>query len=76
MLVLAMAGARPEFAERALDMFPLEESQAFRAALRNLGPTRLSDVEESQYELAELAGQLELRGEIAPEVRGRLSVAV
>ncbi len=76
LLLLALAGARPEFAERAFELFPPEEAQTFRAALRNLGPTRLSDVEESQHELAELARQLELRGDIVPEVRGRLSVAV
>ncbi|MBI3838468.1 MAG: hypothetical protein HY288_11115 [Planctomycetia bacterium] len=76
LLVLALAGAGPEFAERVFDLFPAEEAAALRAALRNLGPTRLSDVEQAQQELAELAHQLEARGEIAPEVRGQLSVAV
>jgi flagellar motor switch protein FliG len=76
LLVLALAGAGPEFAARVFDMFPTQEAAALRDALRNLGPTRLSDVEQAQQELAELAHQLEVRGEIAPEPRGQLSVAV
>jgi flagellar motor switch protein FliG len=76
LLVLALAGAAPRFAERALAMFRTEQAAELRAAVCNLGATPLSDVEEAQQRLAELARQLELRGEIAPEVRGRLSVAV
>ncbi|HEX3727604.1 MAG TPA: FliG C-terminal domain-containing protein [Pirellulales bacterium] len=75
-LVLALAGARPEMAERAFELFPFEEVQSLRRALCELGPTRLSDVEDAQRELADLAHQLEIRGEIAPAKRGRLSVAV
>lgn len=76
LLLLALAGAAPRFAERAIELFGPAEAQALHKALCNLGPTRLSDVEESQQQLAELARQLELRGEITPEIRGRLSVAV
>jgi flagellar motor switch protein FliG len=76
LIVLALAGASNEFAERVFELFPPEEARGLREALRNLGATRLSDVEEAQHELAELARQLELRGDIAPEARGRLSVAV
>lgn len=78
LLVLALAGARAEFAQRVFELFPPEEAAALSRALSHLGPTRLSDVEEAQRELAELAYQLELRGEIAPgeRQRARLSVAV
>ncbi len=76
LLVLALAGASHEFAERVFELFPPAEVRALRSALRNLGPTRLSDVEDAKHELTELARQLELRGEIMPDVRGRLSVAV
>jgi flagellar motor switch protein FliG len=76
LLVLALAGAAPRFAERALELFEPDVAGALGAALCNLGPTRLGDVEEAQRQLAELAQQLELRGEIAPEIRGRLSIAV
>jgi flagellar motor switch protein FliG len=76
LLVLALAGTTPRFAQRAMELFRSDQAAALRAALCNLGPTRLSDVEEAQTRLAELARQLELRGEITPEIRGRLSVAV
>ena len=76
LLVLALAGASGEFAERVFDLLGADDARALRESLRELGPTRLSDVEESQQELAALARQLELRGEIAPDRRRRLSVAV
>jgi flagellar motor switch protein FliG len=76
LLVLAMAGASSGFGERVFDLFPPHESRRLRDSLAHLGPTRLSDVEDAQRELVELARELELRGEIAPDVRGRLSVAV
>jgi flagellar motor switch protein FliG len=76
LLVLALAGAGTEFADRVFALFPRAEATALDSALRNLGPTRLSDVEEAQQELVELARQLELRGEITPDIRGHLSVAV
>ncbi len=75
-LVLALAGARPELAERAFELFPVHEAHALRRALCDLGPTRLSDVEEAQRELAALAAQLESRGDIVISKRGHLSVAV
>jgi flagellar motor switch protein FliG len=76
LLVLALAGAGPDFAERVFDLFPADEAAVLRWALRDLGPTRLSDVEQAQHELIELARQLQIRGEIAPQIRGHLSVAV
>jgi len=75
LLVLALAGARREFSERAADLLGGQGIQ-LRHALRHLGATRLSDVEEAQRQLADLARQLEQRGEITPEVRGRLSLAI
>lgn len=76
LVLLALAGAAPRFAERAIELFQPDDARALGEELCNLGPTRLSDVEEAQRQLAELARQLELRGEITPEIRGRLSVAV
>jgi flagellar motor switch protein FliG len=75
-VALALAGAEPEFAEQALAVLPTDESRWLRDALAHLGPTRLSDVEEAQRELADLAQQLERRGEISLSKRGHLSVAV
>jgi flagellar motor switch protein FliG len=76
LLVLALAGARPEFAARALEQFPPREAQSLNSALLHLGPTRLTDIEEAQRELALLVRQLEERGEIVRPRRDHLSVAV
>ncbi len=78
LLVLALAGSGLGFAERVFELCQPVEAAALTEALRNLGPTRLSDVEQAQRELAELASQLEVRGEIVPAAagRGRLSLAV
>ena len=75
LLTLALAGAAPQFAERAIDLLG-GESAPVRHSLANLGPTRLSDVEEAQRQLAALARQLEQRGEINPDIHSRLSLAV
>jgi flagellar motor switch protein FliG len=77
LLVLALAGAELEFAERVFALIEPEQAAALREALRSMGPTRLSDVEDAQCELAASVRQLVLRGEIVPDVRarGRLSVA-
>jgi flagellar motor switch protein FliG len=75
-LVLALAGASPQFAERAIELLEPGRARGLGESLCNLGPTRLSDVEEAQRQLAELAGQLEQSGEIAPEDCRRLSIAV
>ncbi|MEX2112371.1 MAG: FliG C-terminal domain-containing protein [Pirellulales bacterium] len=76
LLLLALAGARPEFVERALALFPPTKAQLVRRALNNLGPMRLSDVEQAQGELAQLAEQLMLRGDIVQSQPRHLSVAV
>jgi flagellar motor switch protein FliG len=75
-LILALAGAPGDFAERALDLLPRAKAQVLRRALCNLGPTRLSDMEEAQQELARLARNLEQRGDITRKARRHLSVAV
>jgi flagellar motor switch protein FliG len=78
LLVLALAGASVEFAVRVCELLEVEMGGSLAQALRQLGPTRLSDVEEAQNQLCELAAQLALRGEIALPAchRGHLSVAV
>lgn len=78
LLVLALAGSGLGFAERIFDLCEPAEAAALTGALRNLGPTRLSDVEQAQRELAELGRQLEIRGEIVPNAGGqsRLSLAI
>jgi flagellar motor switch protein FliG len=75
-LVLALTGARAEFVDRAVEQFPPTKAQLLRKALSHLGPTRLSDIEEAQRQLTQLAEQMMARGEITPSPPRHLSVAV
>lgn len=61
-LVLALAGASAAFVERVAKGQEARHARLLRRALTHLGPTRLSDVEEAQHALAELAAALELAG--------------
>jgi flagellar motor switch protein FliG len=63
-VLLALIGAQPDLAERVASLLPPDEETDFRQALEKLGPTRLSDVEEAQYRIADLGRRLELEGEI------------
>jgi flagellar motor switch protein FliG len=76
LLVLALAGARAEFVDRAVEQFPPTKAQLLRRALSHLGPTRLSDIEEAQRQLTQLAEQMMARAEITPCPPRHLSVAV
>jgi flagellar motor switch protein FliG len=75
LLALALAGARPEFAERCLALLASHESQPLRRALCKMGPTRLSDIEAAQQALAEQARQFTEGFESPNDTRTRLSVA-
>jgi flagellar motor switch protein FliG len=75
LLALALAGARPEFAERCFRLLSPDRSGEMRRAVSHLGPTRLSDIEDAQQALAELAVQLDVSGRSAASARRRLSVA-
>jgi len=57
-LVLALAGADAAFVERAAKCLAARQGRLLRRALKHLGPTRLSDVEEAQESLADLALEL------------------
>jgi len=73
--VLALAGASPNLMERVLGHLPVAEARTLQYALDHLGPTRLSDVEEAQRELAAVAEQLEHQGYLVRSTR-HLSLAV
>jgi len=75
LLALALQGAGPLFAERAIELLG-EGGTMVRKAMARLASPPMSDIEQAQRQLAELARQLEERGEMTPEVRGRLSFAV
>lgn len=74
-LVLALAGAPPRFAQRAFELLGGEAS-AVQHALANLGPARMSDIEQAQAQMIELARSLEQRGEIKLGARDRFSLAI
>jgi flagellar motor switch protein FliG len=57
-LVLALAGANAPFVERVANCLATRPGRLLRRALKHLGPTRLSDVEEAQESLADLAAAL------------------
>jgi flagellar motor switch protein FliG len=59
-LVLALAGASSAFVERVVGCQAAREARLLRRGLKHLGPTRLSDVEEAQQALADLAAELRL----------------
>ena len=61
---LALAGASPALVGRLLAPLSPAERKQFTRSIENLGPMRLSDVEEAQRQIAELALQLALEGEI------------
>ncbi len=64
-VVLALAIAPPGTVERFAELLPAHDESALRMRLLRLGPARLSDVEAAQRQLAQLAFELEQRGELA-----------
>jgi flagellar motor switch protein FliG len=63
-VILALATAPVSLLEQILRLLPAAEGKALRKALNTPGPTRLSDVEEAQRELARTARRLESEGRI------------
>ncbi|MGD9645228.1 MAG: FliG C-terminal domain-containing protein [Pirellulales bacterium] len=58
LLEIALAGATPELAERVLRALAPDQSRALRNRLDQLAPTRMSDIEQAQREIARLAFEL------------------
>jgi flagellar motor switch protein FliG len=56
-LALALAGSTDELIDRICEQMPKRTAKAFRRQLRQLGPTRLSDVESAQRLVAHVAAQ-------------------
>jgi flagellar motor switch protein FliG len=52
---LALAGATAAFVEKVLNRLSLSEARRLRRQIESIGPTRLSDMERAQVELARLA---------------------
>ncbi|MBX7169196.1 MAG: hypothetical protein K1X74_22880 [Pirellulales bacterium] len=66
LVVLALAGSNEGFTHRVLALFGPRDAAALEQQLATLGPTRLSDVETAQHELAELWGRLHATGRRNP----------
>jgi flagellar motor switch protein FliG len=56
-LALALVGSHDEFIERICGQMPRRMAREFRRRLRQIGPTRLSDVEAAQQAVARIAAQ-------------------
>lgn len=64
LLALALVGAAPTTMDRFLRPLAADRARAIRAELDNPPPTRLSDVEAAQSQLAQLAHDLAIEGRI------------
>ncbi len=62
--ILALAGARASLVQRVIQNLPTRAAKVLRRSLDHMGPTRISDVEQAQENLAELADKLEAEGKI------------
>jgi flagellar motor switch protein FliG len=76
LVLLALLGASEPLVPRVLDLLPAEQAQNLRQQMERLGPTRLSDVEQAQHELAQLASRIVASRASNPGDSKRLSVAV
>ncbi len=63
-VVLALVGAPKKVLDQFLSPLPESEQQMFRSQLWLIGPTRLSDVEESRRRLVQLAKDLAVQGRV------------
>jgi flagellar motor switch protein FliG len=70
-VILALTTAPEALVEQIIRLLPAAEGKALRKALNSPGPTRLSDVDQAQHELATVAQRLESEGRIElPNLRG------
>jgi flagellar motor switch protein FliG len=58
LLVLALAGSKAELVEHVCRQLPKRAARTLRRHLRQLGPTRLSDVEAAQLAVAQVAANV------------------
>jgi flagellar motor switch protein FliG len=69
-LVLALKGAEPEMLEKFLSNVSQRVSASLVEDLETMGPVRLSEVENSQQKIANIAREMVDRGEIVIPGRG------
>lgn len=73
--LLALAGASPQFVERLLRQLPTREAKRLRRRMEQLGPLRLSDIEQAQMTIAATAARLMETGLITGLQSDRFAVA-
>lgn len=76
LVALALDGSGKAVVARAYRLLPVARAARLRRDLGALGPMRVSDVEHAQRELADLATELEQRGELSTNTGRKLSVAI
>lgn len=59
--LLALAGAPPRLVKRILSHLPAREARRMEKKIRQLGPTRLKDIDHAQQHLVEIMDQLKHR---------------
>ena len=75
-LTLALAGAGKAMVARALRFLPVARAARLRRDLDRLGSMRVADVENAQQEIADLASDLDRRGQLTTVTGRKLSLAV
>jgi flagellar motor switch protein FliG len=71
----ALIGAAPPLVDRILRRFPATEAETVRRQLDHPGPIRLSDLEEAQRQMADLARRLAMEGRIRLPQTSMISLA-
>ncbi len=72
--ILALVGSEANFVDRVLAQTPPREAKLLRRAIAQLGPTRLSDIEEAKRQLVVLAQALEAEGDIDLPRRSQMAL--
>ena len=74
--VLALAGSSIELVNRILARLPEKQSRRLRYDLDHLGPTRLSDVERAQQEIARIATVGDIDANVAKVTDGERRIPI
>ncbi len=75
MTLLALTGANESFVDRIMQQLPARDAKHLRHKIQQTGPLRLSDVDQAQRHLANLAEQLVEDGEIQVPTARRFAMA-
>ena len=74
-LLLALAGASPEFMKKVYGQLPRDDAQSLRRQIEQQGTIRLRDVEEAQRRIGMIAAKLATEGQVQGLAARRLAMA-